>query len=374
MAVQKPSLKNLRNIKWKLPSLKGSVGQGSKALSNKELFHFCKQFSIILHSSTTITDALLILRDESVTPEGAAFMMSLHDRYEETHGFALTLQESGAFPESMVQYVYLGEFNGRLDEVMNTLADYYEQEIEISAQIRSAVTYPLIMLGMMLTIVVILLTKILPVFAQVFRQMGLEIGGVSGWLLNLGKGMAAHQNIFLAVLALILCGVLFLVFSETGKELLRDFVCAFPAFQEVRTAIDYSRLCRGISMGLRSDLSPEDSIEMARYLVTIPAINEKLHLASDLIRESNSYAGSLIQSGLFTGVNASLVSIGFHNGKQDQTMEYLANRYQEDSTNLIGHAISILEPSIVVVMTILVGFVLVSVMLPLLEILTEMMG
>ena len=344
----------------------------NKKLSNEELFHFCEPYSLILHSGISAVEGLRILSEDSATPEGREFLEKLLENMEMTGDLGQTLEDSGVFPSSMISYVRLGERTGCLDEVFTILTRYYEQELEISAAIRSAVTYPLLMLGMMVAVIVILLVKVLPVFSQVFRQMGMEMGGISGGMLAFGQNLQRYSAIFVVLLALLLGAVGYVLFTSRGRELFQKIILRLPHFQKIPAAIDYSRLSQGISMGLRSGLGPEDSMEMAQELITVPHVKEELGRAAQMIREGEGFAQALTGSGLFGGMDARLISIGFHTGSGDDVMQRLSTRYQQESTSLIDQAISVLEPTIVIVMTVLVGLVLLSVMLPLLGILSEM--
>ena len=165
----------------------------------------------------------------------------------------------------MTAYVKTGEETGCLDEIMASLSDHYDQEQEISDQIRSAVTYPLIMLGMMAVVILVLLLKVLPVFQQVFQQMGLEMNGVSRGLLNAGNMISRYSALFL-VLAVVLIGcILFFSLTEKGHTLLKKMVTHLPVFREIPVAMDYSRLTQGLSLGLRSGLSPETTLDLPRH-------------------------------------------------------------------------------------------------------------
>ena len=148
-------------------------------LTNEELFHFCEQFSILLHSGISCAEGLELMLDDSRTQRGKDFFQLLLTDFEQNGSFSQALENSGYFPESMTSYVNIGEETGCLDEVLKSLSEHYDQEIEISENIRSAITYPLIMLAMMGTVIIILLVKVLPVFQQVFRQMGLEMNHFS---------------------------------------------------------------------------------------------------------------------------------------------------------------------------------------------------
>ena len=169
-------------------------------LNNRELFQFCEQFSIILRSGMSAIEGLAILNDDSQTERGKEILTFLYKDMEESGSLAHAMEQSGAFPASAA-YVRTGEETGCLDEVMKGLSAFYAKEIQITDQIQSAVAYPLVMLGMMTAVIVILLVKVLPVFRQVFRQLGLEMSGISGALLGIGETLSRYSTAFLVLLA-----------------------------------------------------------------------------------------------------------------------------------------------------------------------------
>ena len=163
-------------------------------LTARELSSFCGQMGMLLHSGISTAEGLHILCDESKADTDRQILTPLIRSVEENGSLSRALDESGIFPASMTAYVRTGEETGCLDEIMESLSSHYEQEEEISGQIRSAVTYPLIMLGMMAVVILVLLIKVLPVFQQVFNQMGLEMNGVSRGLLNAGNMISRYSS------------------------------------------------------------------------------------------------------------------------------------------------------------------------------------
>ena len=156
-------------------------------LTNQELFYFCEQFSILLHSGISCAEGIQLMLEDSHTQKGRDFFQSLQTDYEENGSFYISLHNTGLFPDSMISYVKIGEETGCLDEVLNSLSLHYQQEMEISENIKSAITYPLLMLVMMAAVILILLAKVLPVFRQVFQQMGLEMNQFSNGLFHVGS-------------------------------------------------------------------------------------------------------------------------------------------------------------------------------------------
>lgn len=343
-------------------------------LNNRELFQFCEQFSIILRSGMSAIEGLAILNDDSQTERGKEILTFLYKDMEESGSLAHAMKQSGAFPASAAAYVRTGEETGCLDEVMKGLSAFYAKEIQITDQIQSAVAYPLIMLGMMTAVIVILLVKVLPVFRQVFRQLGLEMSGISGALLGIGETLSHYSTAFLVLLAAMIGFILFLVLHPKGQELIRKIVCRFPGMKEIPVNLDYSRLCQCISLGIRSGLSPELCVELAGAVVTQTEIREKLTSIQKQLAEGYGFTEAITESGLFKAMELRLISLGFQAGASDEVMEKLAEQYEEKSTDSVSHIVSILEPTIVIVLSILVGLVLLSVMMPLLGLLSEMIA
>lgn len=148
-------------------------------LTARELSNFFGQLGMLIHSGISLTEGLAIFHDESQTDTDREIITALLTSMEGTGSLTQAMETSGRFPHSSVSYIKTGEETGCLDEILNSLAQHYEQEQEVSEQIRSAVTYPLIMLGMMGIVIVVLLVKVLPVFQQVFQQMGMEMNTLS---------------------------------------------------------------------------------------------------------------------------------------------------------------------------------------------------
>lgn len=341
-------------------------------LGNEELFNFCEQFSIILHSGISSAEGLHILCEDSTSQQSRELFSALLSHLEETGCLSEALSLSGLFPASLISYVKVGEETGCLDEVMTTLSQHYQQELEISQHIKSAVTYPLIMLGMMAAVIVILLVKVLPVFQQVFRQMGMEMSGISQGLLKAGTAVSRYSTILLAVAAILIVCLLFICLNPRGRQIFKKAVSSLPRLREIPVAIDYGRLTQGMALGLRSGLGPETSLGLARELISHPLVIERLEKADAILSQGAPLSQAMTDSGLFQGMEARLISVGFHAGSGDEVMAKLSQRYRSDAVSMISHIVSIVEPAIVIVLSLLVGLVLLSVMMPLLGILSEM--
>ena len=167
-----------------------------KVLSNSERILFCEQMGMILKSGISAAEGIMIMKEDAGQEESPLRELyeEVQRNLEETGIFYDALEETGAFPDYMIQMARIGEQTGNLDEVMEGLAAYYEREENMVQDIKSAVTYPLLMLGMMLVIFLVMIVKVLPVFAQVYEQLGGQMTGMAAVLYSAGQGAVQEDG------------------------------------------------------------------------------------------------------------------------------------------------------------------------------------
>ena len=340
-------------------------------LTAQELGSFCQQLGVLIHSGMGPLESLHILLEESTTDTDHKILSVLLSSMEKTGSLSQAVTDSEFFPDSMAAYIKTGEQTGCLDEILDSLSGHYEREQETSGQIRSAVTYPLLMLGMMGIVIIVLLVKVLPIFRQVFQQMGMEMNGFSSRLLNAGNIITRYSAFFL-ILAVILIGcILFLCLNKKGQQMLAKIVLHLPVLRDIPVALDYSRMTQGLALGQKSGLAPETSLALAAQMISHPLVSERLQKAAALLNTGYAFSDALKESGLFCGMDIRLIAVAFQSGTADDAFADLSSRYQDNASALITRVISVIEPTIVIILSVLVGLVLLSVMMPLLGVLAD---
>lgn len=342
----------------------------ANVLSSQELASFCSQISSVLKAGISPSEGIAIMLEDTSAEEERQILTAIQETLNTTGVFSLGLEDAKVFPEYMMNMVQLGEQAGRLDDVMEALALHYERESGLAAAIKSAVTYPCIMIGMMVLVVLVLVTKVLPVFDQVFRQLGQNMSGFSKSLLLLGNSLNRYSAVFLAVLVILAGLCFYFAKTDTGRK------SAAKLFSRLRFTRGFShksaacRFASGMALVLKSGLTPEEGLTMAAKLTGNPAFQEKVSACCKLMEDGSPLAESLSKSGIFTGMQARLLLIGDKTGSLDDAMDRIASHYQDDLDESIQNAISVIEPTLVAILSILVGLILLSVMMPLLGILS----
>ena len=189
-----------------------------RKLNNEELITFCSQMALILKSGISSLEGIYIMEDGDVSGDGREILKEIREEIEMCGMLYPAMKKSGVFPEYALHMTEIGEQTGRLDETMEALAAYYQREEEIFEAVKSAVTYPVAMLGMMLVIIIVLFVKVMPVFEQVYLQLGQEMTGVARNILNIGNWMRQSAIILSVIAVIVLMIVCSAVFSEKFRN------------------------------------------------------------------------------------------------------------------------------------------------------------
>lgn len=347
------------------------IEQG-KPFSNLEVSAFCGQVALILKSGISSFEGISIMLEDAATPEEKVILEKILEYMQETGSLYQSLSETGLFPSYMLHMTEIGEETGTLDEVMEALSNHYEQEDAIGKSIKNAVTYPLIMGGMMVVVIVVLLVKVMPIFNQVFVQLGTEMTGFSRALMNLGNVINQYSIALIALLVLAVAAILYGTRTKKGRNLFRragyhlNFIR--PIFEEIAVC----RFASGMALTLRSGLNPERSMELVQALNDDPLFQKKLEACQKHMEEGEDISEALHKSRIFSGVYARMASIGSKTGSMDQVMQRLASLYQDDIDSRMNNALAVLEPTLVIVLSLIVGVILLSVMLPLTGIMSSL--
>lgn len=342
-----------------------------KPFSNMEVSSFCGQIALILKSGISSIEGITIMLEDASSADEKHILEAILENIQETGSLYQALERTGLFPSYMLHMVQIGEETGTLDEVMTALSEHYDREDSISKSIKNAVTYPLIMAGMMVVVIIVLLVKVMPIFNQVFIQLGTEMTGFSRTLMNLGNTINRYSIVFIVILVAIAGLVLYGTKTVGGKRTFRKLGYQFKFTRAIYEEIAACRFASGMALTLSSGLNPERSMELVTALNEDPGFQQKIDQCQTLVNEGSDLSDALHSSGLFTGMYARMASIGGKTGSMDQVMDQIAGLYQDDIDNRMNNALAVLEPTLVIALSLIVGIILLSVMLPLMGIMSS---
>ncbi len=340
-------------------------------LTNSELANFTSQMALILQAGISPYEGISIMVEDSDNDKTKQFLSSIEELLNQGETLYTSLQQTNAFPAYALHMIQIGELSGRLEEVMRSLSIHYQRQYENNESIKSAVSYPLIMIVMMFVVILVLITKVLPIFNQVFEQLGTSISGFSKTVLDIGKSFSTYSYIYIGILLILLLCFVYFTKSEQGKMKFYDFLTKLRFTKNLTWKLALSKFTSGMSIALSSGLDVSQSMEMAKEFIDHKQLKAKITEAEKML-EDHDLATSLIQTNIVSGMYARLLKIGNKTGHTDQIMKEIADRYDQETNEGITRFISIIEPTLVAVLSILVGIILLSVMLPLIGIMATL--
>ena len=231
---------------------------------------------------------------------------------------------------------------------MKGLAAYYEREENTMQDIRSAISYPLMILCMLLTIMLVMIVKVMPVFNQVYEQLGSQITGPAAVLLKAGQVLKQYLVIPAVFICIFVAGVWWLV-----------------------KRLNSARISSALSMALQSGMDYGRAFDMAAALVDGDEETKKKLLDSkEKMFEGESFSKVIKETQIYSPLHARMIMIAERTGEADQALSKIAVQVDEEVTAEIQNFVSVIEPTMVIILSILVGALLLSVMMPLMGILS----
>lgn len=342
-----------------------------KPFSNSELSAFCGQLALILQSGISSIEGISVMLEDATAEDERQILSLMQDKLTETGSLCDAFTAAGVFPGYLVHMVQIGEETGTLDNVMDALSAHYEREDTIRQSIKSSVTYPLFMAAMMVVIILVLLIRVMPIFNQVFVQLGSEMTGFSRTLMHIGTLLHTNALVFILIL-LALTALVFFGFRTTrGLMVVRKIGQALPFTRDICEKTAICRFADAMALTLSSGLMPERGMELAYELNDDPYFTRKLDLCREKMAEGTDLSDALHESGIFTGTYARMVTLGARTGSQEKVMRRIASLCQDEIDTRLSNMLSVLEPTLVIILSLIVGVILLSVMLPLMGILSS---
>lgn len=341
-----------------------------KPLSNAELAFFSNQLALILKSGISSLEGISIMLNDSTSTAESDILQTIYDVLVQTGRLSEALKATEVFPAYMLHMVELGDETGTLDEVMDALSRHYAREEALAQSLKSAIAYPMIIVSMMVVVILVLLVKVLPIFNQVFIQLGSEMSGISRIFMNIGT-LLRQYALPLIVLLVCIALVLFLVSrTAAGASALKKCVVHMPFVREMTHDIAACRFADGMALTLKSGMNPERCIELVCTLNEDVFFGQALSECQHLIEQGEDLTDAIRHTQIFHGTYARMAAIGARTGNLDTVMAQISGLYQEELDARIRHTLSILELALVISLSLIVGIILLSVMLPLIGIMS----
>jgi len=342
-----------------------------RKLSNEELGTICQSLTNLFHAGIPAGDALDLMARDEENPGLAAVLRQMALQADEGVSLEQVFRQAGCFPAYLCALLEAGQRTGKSEQALRALADHYRSRARMDRRLYAALLYPAVLLVVMLAVVAVLLVWVLPVFDDVYARLGSGLTGFAGGLLWLGSALRRSLPVLCILLAL-LVGVLALAavcsrFREWLMACWRRTRGDCGVFGQINAA----RFAQVLSLGLDSGLTEQGSVQLAQVLgQENPRFLRRCEDCLKRTQQGASLAAALRESGLMSKARCRLLEAGARSGCAEAVMEQLAGQMLEESEQALELRVSGIEPTLVLITSVLVGGILLGVMLPLLHIMS----
>jgi len=328
----------------------------------------------LLAAGVTLPESLRALTEQVESARFKGILSDIAERVNEGSSLADALAaHAKVFPPLYVNMVRAGEASGALETVLDRMADFMDKQIELRSKLGSAMIYPIVMTVLGAAVVTLLMVKVVPQITAMFEDMNAELPWNTKALILVSDAVTGYWYL---VIAGLIGGVYLFRYwrrSEVGQLVGDRFLLTAPVLGDLMRKIAVTRMARTLSTMLASGVQLLEALDIVRTLVGNVVLEKVIRDARDNIREGEGIAPALKRSGEFPPLVTHMIAVGERSGQLEQMLNNVATTYERETSTAIARMTALLEPLMIVVMGVGVGFVVFSIMQPIMM-LNQMAG
>ena len=346
-----------------------SVGNTVKL---SELTTFCRQFAIMQNTSIPILDCLDILRHQNYT---SYFRKVLQVVYEDVKSGVLLSEalnkHKKVFPDFFRSMVHVGEISGKLDEVFRSLADYYERDTALKGKVKSAMSYPMMLLGMTVGIVILMLAFVVPTFRDAMTQMDVEITGITKMVYDISGFVTDYWRVMLVALILLVMIVVLVLRTEKGAYGFDVLKLKLPLVRTVQRNLLTARFARAFGLLLSSGMDMNAAMDSVEIIINNRYMKEKFHAAAESVRQGMSLTNAFEAYDLFPHMMIQMITIGERTGTMEDVLMRSCAFFDNQVETSLNSLTAKIQPAMLMFMGLIVGTLFIAVYSPMLSIMNN---
>ena len=353
------------------PSAFFTLGTGKVSLS--ELTTFCRQFAIMQNTHIPILDSLDILRNQNFSGYFKQILNVIYDDVKSGVVLSAALDKHAkVFPEFFRSMVHVGEMSGKLDIVFTSLADYYEKDSDIKRKVKSAMSYPMMLLIMAVAVIILMLAKVVPTFRKAMTQMDVEITGITKVVYDFSDFLINYWRLML--IGVILIGLIIFVIlrTEKGKYGFDVLKLKLPLLRTVQQNMLTARFARAFGLLLSSGMDMSAAMDSVEIIIGNRYLKRKFHGAADNVRHGMSLTVAFDAYKLFPPMMIQMVTIGERTATVDEVLMRSCSFFDAQVEASLTSLTSKIQPIMLIILGAIIGTLFIAVYSPMLNIMTAL--
>lgn len=370
------SLKSEKYVLVKATVVKEKEPNTFFAVSSKvkmsEVVPFLRQFAVLIKASVPISEALDTLRRQKHTKAFQKVLMTVY--HDVQSGMALSDafgKHKKVFPEFFVNMVAIGEAAGSLDSVLESMADYYENDRKIKRKAKSAMTYPCILLVLIFVVLAFITIFILPQFEDTIKELGGEVPGITRALMSFSSFVRSHVVAIALGIAVIVFALVGFSRTKTGKYVFDQIKLRLPFVGGIERSLMTSRFAKAFIILLESGMNITDCMENLRRMLGNEVFRRRFGYTIEEVRRGRRIAPAMESTKLFPPMLTEMIDVGERSGNIEEVLRSTSSYFDESVEAAISRATAALEPILIVFLGGVVAVVILSVLLPIIALMNS---
>ena len=340
-----------------------------------EFTAFIRQLATMQAAGISIVQSLKVLSDQVDNRGFGEVLQKVQKQIEEGSTLTEALRRHPkVFDRIFINLISAGEVSGSLDKVLQRLAIYYEKSASLRRKVKGAMTYPVLIVVMVIGILTIMLTFVVPTFADLFKSGGKALPASTQALMDISHYIRTQWYVIVSVLGGVGYGIFYMFTNEGARRSLDPFLMKVPLFGDLIQKIGIARFSRTFGTMIQSGVPILEALEITGRIAGNYAIEDAIQKTRQSITQGNTIAAPLMATNVFPKMAVSMISIGEQTGALDQMLNKIAEFYEDEVDAKVSALTSILEPLMIVVVGIVVAGVLIPMYLPIFQLSDALSG
>lgn len=335
----------------------------------RDLGVFCRQFVSIVSAGIPLYTALSMLAQQTENVRLKKAIIDTHAQIEkgETLSDALQMHSPEIFPAMMINMVAAGEASGNMEKAFTRLADHFEKGNSVKNAVKKAMIYPMIVLIVVVVVIAIMMVAVIPQFSSVFDDMGMDLPLITRVVMGFSGWMVKHWwKLAIGIAAVIFSMVLFSK-TDKGQHFFGKLVLKMPLFGDMTVKSASANFARTLSTLSSSGLPMLDALDITAKNMTNVYFKDAIVYCREEAAAGASLSAPLEESELFPPMVYHMTSIGEETGELEEMLDRLADYYDEEVEASTKALLAALEPTILLIMAVLVGVIVCAILFPMFE-------
>jgi type IV pilus assembly protein PilC len=345
-------------------SVTGSLRPSGKKINIEKFLIFNQQFVTLIRAGLPILKALDLLSDRLTDPKLSKHIIGVREEIRNGALLSDAFARQGVFPPIYVTTVLAGERSGSLGEVLERFITYQKLALSVRKKLLVSLLYPAVLVFLVICLIVFLVTYVVPNFAVLYATMDAQLPAPTRILIAIGTTARNYVLVGFAGLVGLIFGFRYWARTPAGGERVDRFLLKIPVAGEVWLKYQVAQFSRVLGTLLIGGIPLLQALDTAADSLGTQVLKKVLADAVKLVREGQALSGSLRKTKIFPSLSLDMIEVGESTGALPQMLTSVAEFYEEDVSNNVTAALSLIEPVIMIVMGIFVAFVLISLYLP----------